>query len=139
WNDAKNAPAMKTVILEYVSPFIGTPQEDGFAPSHYAGNVHVLGAKPMALGDITDGASNTLLFGEVAHGFKPWGMPMNCRDPSVGLNSPHGFANPRRAGVTFAFADGTIRTIRADISPEVLKALSTPRGGEKVDLADLDR
>jgi hypothetical protein len=63
---------------------------------------------------------------------------MNCRDPAVGLNQPHGFANPRKGHVAVTFGDGTVRTIRADISPEVLKALATPRGGEKIDDADLD-
>jgi hypothetical protein len=36
----------------------------------------------------------------------------------------------------FAMADGSVRTLKADISPSVLKALSTPRGGEKIDVAD---
>jgi prepilin-type N-terminal cleavage/methylation domain-containing protein len=139
WNDPKNAEPMSKIIQVYLHP-MGDPQQvNGYGLSGYAGNIHVLGAKPMTLKDITDGPANTLLFGEVAHNLQPWGMPMNCRDPSVGLNAPHGFATPYGKVVVFAFADGSVRSIRNDISPEVLKALATPRGGEKLDQSELDR
>ena len=36
------------------------------------------------LRDITDGTSNTMMAGEVAVGFKPWGDPSNVRDPAAG-------------------------------------------------------
>jgi prepilin-type N-terminal cleavage/methylation domain-containing protein len=133
WNAPVNAPVFKQEVALFMHPFIATSAGADFAPSHFAGNIHVLGARPMALKDITDGASSTLLLGEVAYDIKPWGMPLNCRDPAVGLNVPHGFANPMGRDVVFAFADGSVRPIRTDIAPHVLKALSTPKGGEKVD------
>jgi prepilin-type N-terminal cleavage/methylation domain-containing protein len=134
WNAPANARLFKQEVALFMHPYIGTTNADAdFAPSHFAGNIHVLGARPLALKDITDGTSNTLLFGEVAYDIKPWGMPLNCRDPALGLNVPHGFANPMGRDVVFAFADGSVRSIRTDIAPHVLKALSTPKGGEKVD------
>ena len=136
WNDPKNAEAMKKEIYVFLHPTADATPIDGNAVSHYTGNVHVLGVKPMKLDDITDGQSNTLFFGEIAHDFKPWGMPMNCRDPVVGLNVPHGFGNPQGKEVVFALADGSVRTFRGDISPAVLKALSTPRGGEREPMPD---
>jgi prepilin-type processing-associated H-X9-DG protein len=85
------------------------------------------------MSDITDGLSNTLLAGEVNGNFKPWGYPANWRDPALGINkSPDGFGSPwrRRKGANFLFADGSIHFIQDDIDPVILKALSTPDGGE---------
>jgi hypothetical protein len=140
WNDAKNADAMKQRINIFLHPAVDPATHgksaEGFALTHYAGNVHVFPGKGMKFDDITDGLSNTLLAGEVAKGFKPWSMPMNVRDPGVGLTAPHGFGTPRGEYVVLLFADGTVRTVKADINPAVLKALATPRGGEKIDDAD---
>lgn len=141
WRSPQNAPAMKTRVEIFEHPLVeATATTDGFALSHYAGNSHILGMKPMAFKDITDGTSNTLLMGEVAHQFKPWGMPMNCRDPAVGFNTPAGFASPQNKikVVIFLFADGTVRATNANTSPDTLKALATPRGGERVDPSVFD-
>jgi hypothetical protein len=82
--------------------------------------------------DVKDGLSNTILGGEVIANFKPWGDPVNWRDPADGLaKSPDGFGGPWKGGFTnIFFMDGAVRTIRNDIDPQVLKALSTPAGGE---------
>ena len=85
--------------------------------------------------DITDGLSNTLLAGEAAGNFKPWGYPANARDPALGINkTPDGFGGPwiSKKGANFMFADASIRFFTDDIDPAVLKALSTPNGGESV-------
>lgn len=77
---------------------------------------------------ISDGTSNTLLIGEVDANFEPWGKPGNWRDPALGLNrSPHGFGCRRGSRlVYFVMADGSVRSIRDDVDPEVLRALATP-------------
>jgi prepilin-type processing-associated H-X9-DG protein len=63
----------------------------------------------------------------------PWGYPANWRDPALGLNrSPDGFGNGMGKGANFSFADGSVRFLANAVSPEVLKALSTPAGGEMV-------
>jgi len=138
WNDARNAAAIQSEVSVFMNPAIFGSPPKGFAPSHYAGNVQVLRAAPMNINDITDGTSNTLMMGEVAQDFKPWAMPMNCRDPANGLNRPDGFGHPYGKHVQLLFVDGTVRVIRPDISPTVLKALATPRGGEKFDPHHLD-
>lgn len=54
----------------------------------------------------------------------------NWRDPALGLNKTlDGFGSPRGGLVTFAMADGSARTLNPNISPQVLKALSTPDAG----------
>jgi hypothetical protein len=139
WNDERNAVPMKQEVTLLMHPLVGERRFDGYALSHYAGNIRVIGTKPMKIADITDGTSNTLLFGEVAHDYRPWGEPMNCRDPGKGLMVADGFATPRGDHVQFAFADGTVRAFHRSVSPEILKALATPNGGESVDPDDVHK
>lgn len=143
WNDPQNQPVFRSVIRPYLNPALGTSSPvdaDGYGLCHYAANVHVMGPnRAMKLADITDGKQNTLLIGEVNAEFKPWGHPGNWRDPAKGINrSPNGFGGPARAGgAQFLMADGSVRFVSEKISPTVLKALSTPNGGEKLE-EDID-
>jgi hypothetical protein len=153
WNHPKNVPAMQTPVESYVILVPSSPDEKspkdaaGFALTDFAGNVHVLGGiKPLAKKDITDGLANTILAGEVSAGQKPWGYPMNWRDPALGLGtSPTTFGfspsqsrggRPIPGGAHFIFADGSTRFVKSTVDPRVLRALSTPNGGEKVELPE---
>jgi len=133
WDSPGNLPAMQSAVQIYLIPRVRDQATDGLALSHYAGNVHVLGPKAMSLKEITDGTSNTILLGEAAANFKPWGYPVNWRDPAAGLNkSADGFGRPGVGVVQFAMADGSVRSLADTVSPAVLRALSTPAGGEPV-------
>lgn len=108
--------------------------------SHYAVNSRIFSVNSsIGLAGITDSRSTTLLIGEVNANFKPWGNPVNWRDPARGINrSPHGFGGPPGAGgANFAMADGSVRFVSDRISPQVLEALATPRGGEDIDKGGL--
>jgi hypothetical protein len=99
--------------------------------------VRVLGGeKARTLKDISDGdgTGNTLFAGEVNNEFKPWSYPANWRDPALGINrSPRGFGGSRAShSAAFMFADGSVRNLSDSTSPAVLKALSTPNGGEVI-------
>lgn len=133
WDDPRNAKPFQTVLNSLLNPGVRPTQEKdgaGYALSHYAGNARVLGAR--SLSEIKDGASNTIMTGEVPGGFKPWGYPANWRDPALGVNrSPEGFGGPYEGGANFLFADGSVKFLKEGIAPRVLKALSTPDGGEQ--------
>jgi prepilin-type processing-associated H-X9-DG protein len=143
WDAAANAPHFKHDIAILRHPiFDELTDERGFGLIHYAANGRVLRAGvPTRLGDITDGVDNTILLGEINSRFPPWGQPMNVRDPGLGINrSPRGFGGPPRAGgANFLFVDGHVVFLSDNVSPDVLRALATPAGGERIDLDELDR
>lgn len=134
WNDPTNDSAVKQSIYALNAPY-DFPKYDsrGYALSHYAGNSQWLTAgEVLNFSEVTDGLSHTLLAGEVADSFMPWAQPGNLRDPSLGFNTGSGSFGTSRldGGVQFLLGDGSVRYLSKDIDPEVLKALSTPVGGE---------
>jgi prepilin-type processing-associated H-X9-DG protein len=126
WDDPRNATNFKSFIPYYLNPAIPVVRNHaGYGLSHYAGNVHVLGCRPTPLARLPRGTANTLLVGEVASNFKPWGYPLSGRDPTAGLNTaPDGFTSVSEGAVNFAFADGSVRAVRREIDPKVLRAMA---------------
>lgn len=144
WNGSRNQKYFKCVLPDFVNPAIQTSNlfdAEGYGLSHYAANSYVMnGNKPIRPDTISDGLSNTFLVGEVNAQFKPWGHPVNWRDPTRGINrSPYGFGGAAGAGgANFVMADGSVRFVSERVSPAVLRALSTPRGGEGIGADALD-
>jgi prepilin-type processing-associated H-X9-DG protein len=135
WNDVRNSRVFQTEIMAYLNPGISERKNGaGFAASHYAANVDMLGGDhPRTIADVADGTAFTLMAGEVVSNFKSWGDPTNWRDPRLGLNrSPEGFGSPFPGGASFLFVDGSVRFIKNAVDPQVLKAIATPSGHEKV-------
>ena len=140
WKEDRNRDVFKTVVPIYQFPpgvpnpaLAANPSEThGFALSNYAGNMHVLRlGRSMRLSEISDGTSITILFGEVNEGLRPWGDPLNVRDPAIGINQgPKSFGSPFAGGCNILLADGSVLSISQTTAPDVLKALSTPASGE---------
>src|SRR5262249_18621307 len=110
WDHPDNAVPFQTVVRTYQIPDGRAEQTNaaGCAMSHYRANAHVLGGDvPVTLAALSEqGTANTILAGEAAGNFKPWGHPANWRDPARGINrTPVGFGNPSRRGAQFVFAD----------------------------------
>ena len=136
WNAPENEKYFKCVIPEFINAEYRTPPlegANGFGLSHFAANSRVMSAnKSMKLTEFTRGTSNTILVGEVNAGFRPWGHPVNFRDPATGLHGgPHTFGGPPKSnGTTFLMADGSIRVIGSGVDPAVLRNLADPRAKE---------
>ena len=135
WDETANAPHFRQRVPVYLNPNVSEFQSiEGYALSHYAGNSHVFNKNTkMPMREVTDGASNTMLAGEAAGDYKPWGHPENWRDPTaVGINAgPSSFGRPSGDRAVILMMDGSTRTISGTIAPEVLEAISTPAGGEQ--------
>lgn len=133
WDDPRNQePFMQRVDMFLVPLQRQTKDARGYALSHFASNAYVLGGdRQFRAADIKDGPNHTILAGEAAGNFRPWGDPVNWRDPALGVNqSPDGFGGPHLGVVQFVFADGHAAAISADIDPTLFRALCTPGGGE---------
>lgn len=129
WNNPRNSAYFKGIVPIYLNPEINVVRSpEGYALSHFAGNVHILG-HVRAIQSIGRGEmANTILAGEVAEGFKPWGDPTNLRDPGLGVNAiPGGFGGPSGSGANFLFMDGSVRLLRETTDRTVLRRLSLPR------------
>ncbi|MCC9606499.1 DUF1559 domain-containing protein [Blastopirellula sp. JC732] len=132
WDMNYQSFAFDTEVEEYLRRGdLITRDDRDFAVTHYSANKHVIdSARVKSLADVQDGASNTILLGEINDNFPAWARPRNGRDPAIGLNQRGGFGAPWGSGVYFTMGDGSVRFIPNDVDPEVLRALSTPNGGE---------
>lgn len=161
WNESPNDRLYRCAIPMFVNPSVAQVfDNEGYGLSHVAGNVHVLpivrvvrgensfldkdllarqgarnfsrGPVPLRFSDIRDGTSNTLLAGDAAGNYRPWGHPANVRDPAVGVGkSPEGFGGPPAyGGAQFLMCDGSVRFIANNVDRKVIAALGTPAGGE---------
>lgn len=136
-----NHPDQRAVFIKHIA-ILQNPAYDaqherdaqGYSLSHYAANAHVLSAnRGIRISEIPDGTSQTVLAGEVADRFKPWGHPVNWRDLKKGINkSSDGFGSPFAGGAHVLLADGSVRFIQENIDPDILRRLARPNDGEVI-------
>ncbi len=138
-NDRLFRCGMDHVVVRGVSPEF---DDEGFGLSHVAANVRLFPVVVTDRGelrevtsairwsDLADGGTNTLMIGEAAGDFQPWGSPWNVRDPSLGLNtSSHSFGTPLSRDFSLhAMADGSVREISHNIDQEIFRQLGAPTG-----------
>ncbi|MFO0899458.1 MAG: DUF1559 domain-containing protein [Pirellulales bacterium] len=134
WTDRANAEVFRTPVRPYRMLFEPEYTSAGYGIAHYSLNaLLVRPIQPPRAAAYPDGAAQTILAGEVIKNVPAWGYHANWRDPTLGLNrSPQGFGSPHHGGVNVSFADGGVKFLNDDIDPQVLRALSTPDGGERV-------
>lgn len=132
WNASVNQKVFKQKIPEYLNPKTKAKiSPEGYALSHYVGNELVL--KPnirMKFEEIQDGTSNTILAIETGENFKPWGDPAALTNPANIISPKKN--SPTTGGYYILLCDGRVRYVSEEIDPEILKALSTPDGGEEI-------
>jgi hypothetical protein len=135
WTDPTNLTPLQTEIQVYQAPGIDQKKDaSGYALSHYAGNSHLFGRNSRyRISDIQDGTSNTIMAGEAAGNFKPWGHPENWRDPANGIGTgPDSFGRGSSPGANILMADGAVRFLSSDTDRTLLRALATPAGSEMI-------
>jgi Protein of unknown function (DUF1559) len=144
-----DAPVNRTAMGRDVVTFFAAGGDrskigQGFAVSHYAGVggeidddrglSHVgIFERDVAVkrDEITDGLSNTLIVGELAGNYPPWGDPENWRTIGRGLNrDANGFGSAAGNGAAFLLGDGAVKFFSNKTDPKLLERLSTRDGGE---------
>jgi hypothetical protein len=135
WDAQENRSAFtQDVLLLQVSKSRHKPDPRGYALSEYAGNAYLLsGSRQWTLDEVTDGASKTIFCGEATTQPRPWGDPVNWRDPALGIShTPDGFRGPFENMTQFVFVDGHTHGISNKIDPAVLRMLCTPAAGDAI-------
>ncbi|MCA9118192.1 MAG: DUF1559 domain-containing protein [Planctomycetaceae bacterium] len=142
WDAPENRSSFQTQLRFLQHPaIIRSPRNaEGLALTSYAANGRVIGLGwRLSPRDFSDGETGTILVGEVASQLPAWGDPLNFRDPALGLQGgAKTFGSPSGEAVNIQFADGHVVGLNPDIDPRVLKALSTPSGGEQVKASDYE-
>jgi prepilin-type processing-associated H-X9-DG protein len=114
WDDPRNIPAFRFRMGFLLIPGVDeTTDRNGFALSHYASNRQVLGQnRSLGIADLPLGSSHTVLAGEIAEDFQPWGQSGNGRDPEASMNSgPDSFGRYTGDGANLLMADGSVRFV----------------------------
>ena len=142
-----NFEAMSTIVPTFLVPNVDhQPTLRGLATTHFAGvggetlteagrvDVGVF-TRGVTLNEesLSDGASQTMLAGEITKAVPAWGEPGNWRTIGRGLNRQvSGFGNASGTGAHFLMADGSVKLFPNATSRDVLIRLSTRNGGDPV-------
>ena len=130
WDDPVNAEAFKSCPDFYRCPSATAPSDQTTYLAIAGSDGCLSTTHPRTFSEITDGTSNTLMVVEVpvAHAV-PWMAP---QDANVHLLFSFG-PEPQRqhtGGLHGLLADGSVRFLRADITPATWKGLCTVAGNE---------
>ena len=137
WDAPANAAVFQTAVPEFLHPAQSAAAvQGGYAPTHWVVNSRLQdeNGKGLALRNITDGSSNTVLTGQIDAAFPAWGDPQATRrDPANGFGGgPTAFGGGGTDGPFVLLADGSARRVSPNIDPAIAKALATPGGGEPI-------
>jgi hypothetical protein len=141
-----NSPGLES-LTDYVG-IAGVGEDAATLPAKHP-RAGVFGYdRQLNVSDLADGASQTLMFAETRKNNGPWAAggrgTLHWIDPAEAapfhadgsFGSAHTikpYSWSRRQPVSnIVLADGSVRAVSADISPEVLAALATVAGGEAV-------
>ena len=129
WNSPKNSAVADKVLRLYRCPSDpkgAESRETSYVMLVGPGTVGGTDAFGIRLTDILAGAANTILFVEAPDSGIPWAEPRDLTvDEFLAQIKSHKGGN--HAGrIPAAFCDGSVHFIRADVSPDVLRALADP-------------
>lgn len=142
WNAPENQTAVTARIHTYQSPRRQADPREGQpafdaqsrASTNYfavVGEGFIMNHQSATrLEDIRDGAANTILFVEILPSLIPWANPSDITfdEYFACVAGPHN--EWTRNGILVVFADGKVKSLKAGITKEELRALFTIDGGE---------
>jgi Protein of unknown function (DUF1559) len=100
-------------------------------------------SKTISFKDITDSHDTTILLVEIDHSDILWSEPRDLRFDLLHfeINSKKGpsISSPHAQGPAIAFVDGSVARLSESIPPEIVKAMLTICGGEKLDKEEMRR
>lgn len=110
----------------------------GFSPDKCTDYAAVLGkecvfcgARPVAIKDITDGTSNTVMIGEVTDVAIPWTKPADIEVKlHLRIGDRMGFSSEHGGLVNFLYVDGSVARLRTDMPQSLVDALFTRASGD---------
>lgn len=135
WDGSSNAALLAPSPRTYLCPsYNSAPGSTNTCYATIAGDHTVLGAgKCVSIRDITDGTSNTLMVVEACSLNIPWMKPQDIDENSVGVvGNPNGISSKHTGGAHVLFADGSVRFLSVNVSPQIVDALVTRDGGEQI-------
>jgi tetratricopeptide (TPR) repeat protein len=128
WDSPHNKKLLARIPKVYVSPR-GAARESSttYYQVFHGKGAAFEGTRGVNLQDFPDGIANTLLVVEAGEPV-PWTQPKDL--DFAPDRAPPRLKGPFKSFVQAAFADGSVRTIKSNISETVLRALITRNGGE---------
>jgi prepilin-type N-terminal cleavage/methylation domain-containing protein len=129
WDDPRQVQQFMVKQPIYLDPTISTSlTADGLCEVHYAANAWLLHRNSsIAIGDLMNGTTSTLLAADANGNYAPFGYPYNWRDITTGLKaSPEAFGHPVREGTWMLFADGSVEFVSHKTSPRLVALVAGP-------------
>lgn len=149
WDSEANQPVSSMLLSVYQCPLAAKQRRGKNQPFGITDYAALVGeetmappGKRLAAKDVTDGTSNTIAIVEaVGRGIR-WAEPKDVYVPFAQMSikaadTNEDLINPlissaHPGGGLVMLADGTVRRLSTNIDPAVLKALTTPSGGEAI-------
>ena len=136
WNGPNNKQLIEKMPTVYACPS-KKHLEPGIGITAYAAvtgeDCIFPGADSVAIRDITDGASQTIMLGEASHADITWTEPRDVNlDMYSGFGDSNRFTSHHQGGMFFSFADGRMKFINEDIDFVTFNALLTRNRGEVI-------
>ncbi len=126
WNSTRNQQYSATPIKTYGDPLDAPDNQTRFRV-FYNGGAMFDEKKQISFAEIKDGSSNTIMFVEATDRV-PWAQ---CNEFEFNKSNPlPALGHPKRDGFMVILGDGSVRFIRNNVNPEVVKGMIHASDGQ---------